>query len=55
MIWFELLPLKTQEVVLDEFSVTGTENVLLLASSQDKKTILKIETSMQKSNLYENV
>jgi UDP-N-acetylglucosamine 1-carboxyvinyltransferase len=33
---------KLQEVVLDEFSVTGTENVLLLASSQKKKTILKI-------------
>lgn len=33
---------ETQEIVLDEFSVTGTENVLLLASSQAKKTILKI-------------
>jgi UDP-N-acetylglucosamine 1-carboxyvinyltransferase len=30
------------EVILDEFSVTGTENVLLLAASQNKKTILKI-------------
>ena len=30
------------EVILDEFSVTGTENVLLLASSQARKTILKI-------------
>lgn len=31
-----------QEVVLDEFSVTATENVLLFASAQNKKTILKI-------------
>jgi UDP-N-acetylglucosamine 1-carboxyvinyltransferase len=31
-----------QEVVLDEFSVTGTENVLLLAASQNRKTFLKI-------------
>lgn len=31
-----------QEVILHEFSVTATENVLLLASSQNKKTILKI-------------
>jgi len=30
------------EVVLDEFSVTATENVLLFASAQSKKTILKI-------------
>lgn len=33
---------KTQEVILDEFSVTATENILLFASSQNKKTILKI-------------
>lgn len=33
---------KKQEVVLDEFSVTATENVLLFAASQNKKTILKI-------------
>lgn len=31
-----------QTVVLDEFSVTATENVLLFASAQNKKTILKI-------------
>ncbi len=31
-----------QEVILEEFSVTGTENVLLLASSQNRKTILRI-------------
>jgi UDP-N-acetylglucosamine 1-carboxyvinyltransferase len=30
------------EVVLDEFSVTATENVLLFASSQNAKTVLKI-------------
>ncbi len=30
------------EVALDEFSVTGTENVFLFASSLNKKTILKI-------------
>jgi UDP-N-acetylglucosamine 1-carboxyvinyltransferase len=33
---------KDQEVVLHEFSVTGTENVLLFASSQENKTVLKI-------------
>lgn len=33
---------KEQKVTLDEFSVTGTENVLLFASSLNKKTILKI-------------
>jgi len=33
---------KEQTVVLDEFSVTATENVLLFAASQNKKTILKI-------------
>lgn len=31
-----------QEIVLDEFSVTATENVFLLASSQNRRTILKI-------------
>jgi UDP-N-acetylglucosamine 1-carboxyvinyltransferase len=31
-----------QEVVLDEFSVTATENVLLFASAENCKTILKI-------------
>ena len=30
------------EVVIDEFSVTATENVLLFSSSQNRKTILKI-------------
>jgi len=34
--------LNVQEVVLDEFSVTATENVLLFASAQNRKTILKI-------------
>ncbi len=39
----DVFNLKEQQiVVLDEFSVTGTENVLLLASSQARKTILKI-------------
>ncbi len=33
---------KIQEVALGEFSVTGTENALLFASSLAKKTILKI-------------
>lgn len=33
---------KENEVVLDEFSVTATENVLLFAASQNRKTILKI-------------
>ncbi len=33
---------KIQRVSLDEFSVTATENVLLFASSLDKKTVLKI-------------
>jgi UDP-N-acetylglucosamine 1-carboxyvinyltransferase len=33
---------KENEVILDEFSVTATENVLLFASSEKKKTILKI-------------
>lgn len=31
-----------QEVVLDEFSVTATENVFLLAGLQERKTVLKI-------------
>jgi len=33
---------KSQEVVLNEFSVTATENVLLLASLFDGKTLIKI-------------
>src|SRR3989344_4886572 len=33
---------KTQEIILDEFSVTATENVLLFAAGLNKKTILKI-------------
>jgi len=31
-----------QTVVLDEFSVTATENVLLFSAAQNKKTVLKI-------------
>jgi len=34
--------LKGGEVVLDEFSVTATENVLMFSAAQDRKTILKI-------------
>jgi len=33
---------RNDEVILDEFSVTATENVLLFAASQNKKTTLKI-------------
>jgi UDP-N-acetylglucosamine 1-carboxyvinyltransferase len=33
---------KETDVVLDEFSVTATENVLLFSASQNKKTVLKI-------------
>jgi UDP-N-acetylglucosamine 1-carboxyvinyltransferase len=33
---------KIQEVILDEFSVTATENVLLFAASLEKETVLKI-------------
>lgn len=33
---------RNDEVILDEFSVTATENVLLFSASRNKKTILKI-------------